>query len=273
MFNDEITSSDAFLDMPSESQNLYFHLGMNADDDGFIANPKTVQRIIGSSDDSFGILFLKKFLIKLDRGVCVIKHWKINNTIRRDFYRETRYSEEKASLYIRENGAYTTNPAGAMPVPRGHFALADLPLMLSVDGSSTDRQRSIGQYSIVKDSIDIHMSAQEADPVIINQPLDDGFDHFWTAYPNKELKKRAKEIWSRKKFSRYLPEILAFIEAAKQTDRWKKGFVKQPPAFLNGECWNDDLASYGQKANLPIGTPHIVGKYANMKVTEIKNDK
>jgi len=42
MFSDEITTSDAFLDMPAESQLLYFHIGMNADDDGFIGNTKII---------------------------------------------------------------------------------------------------------------------------------------------------------------------------------------------------------------------------------------
>lgn len=70
------------------------------------------------------------------------------------------------------------------------------------------------------------------------------FTEFWKSYPRKELKKRASEIWRAKKFDSKLPDILAFIAAAKETDRWKKGYVKQPTAFLNGECWNDDLEAY-----------------------------
>ena len=55
------------------------------------------------------------------------------------------------------------------------------------------------------------------------------------------------EIWKRKKFDVKLKVILDFIIKAKETDRWQKGYVKQPPAFLNGECWNDDLNSYNDK--------------------------
>jgi hypothetical protein len=47
----DIVESDAFLDMPASSQLLYFHLCMRADDDGFLGNPKSIQRSIGSSDD------------------------------------------------------------------------------------------------------------------------------------------------------------------------------------------------------------------------------
>ena len=38
MFSKDIVGSDAFQDMPHSSQLLYFHLGMEADDDGFVGN-------------------------------------------------------------------------------------------------------------------------------------------------------------------------------------------------------------------------------------------
>ena len=153
MFSDEITTSDAFLDMPTESQLLYFHLGMQADDDGFIANTKMIQRVIGASDDSLKLLFHKKFLIPFETGVCVVKHWRINNQIRKDRYTETKYTNEKSSLFIRENGAYSMNPEGAIPVPRGHFLPPKIDGDDMVDQFATNGQPSIGKYSIGKVSI------------------------------------------------------------------------------------------------------------------------
>ena len=47
MFSSQIIDSDAFQDMPLSAQALYFHLGMKADDDGFLGNPKRVQKMIG----------------------------------------------------------------------------------------------------------------------------------------------------------------------------------------------------------------------------------
>ena len=75
------------------------------------------------------------------------------------------------------------------------------------------------------------------------------FDIFWESYPKKELKKKAKEIWKRKGCDESIELILDFVEKAKKTDRWKKGFIKQPTAFLNGECWFDDLSFYGEVQN------------------------
>lgn len=106
MFSQKIVSSDAFLDMPTSSRELYFQLGMYADDDGFI-NPKKVVRMIGASDDDLKVLIAKRFVIPFENGVVVIKHWKINNLIRKDFYQETIYEEQKKELKLKENNAYT----------------------------------------------------------------------------------------------------------------------------------------------------------------------
>ena len=107
MFAKTIIDSDAFLDMPLSTQALYFHLSMRADDDGFINNPKKIQRMIGGSDDDLKLLALKRFVIPFESGVCVIKHWKIHNYIQKDRYTPTIYQEEKASLTVKGNKAYT----------------------------------------------------------------------------------------------------------------------------------------------------------------------
>ena len=75
MFAKTIIDSDAFLDMPMSTQALYFHLSMRADDDGFINNPKRIQRMIGASDDDLKLLIAKSFIIVFESGVVVIKHY------------------------------------------------------------------------------------------------------------------------------------------------------------------------------------------------------
>ena len=107
MFAKTIIDSDAFLDMPLSAQALYFHLSMRADDEGFINNPKKIQRMIGALDDDLKLLIAKRFIIPFDSGVVVIKHWRIHNYIRADRLIETNYQDEKAQLSVKENGAYT----------------------------------------------------------------------------------------------------------------------------------------------------------------------
>jgi len=124
MISLDVIDTDIFLDMPASSQLLYFHLSSRADDDGFIANPKKILRMLGVQIDDMKVLIGKKFVIPFDTGVCVIKHWRINNFIRKDIYKETKYIDLKKTLFIRPNGTYTLNANGeAVPVPNGHFQL------------------------------------------------------------------------------------------------------------------------------------------------------
>lgn len=107
MFAKMIVDSDVFLDMPQSTQNLYFHLNIRADDDGFIDNPKKIMRIVGSNQNDLEILLSKRYVLAFDSGVIVIKHWKLHNTIQKDRYKPTIYQEEYQQLDIKENGAYT----------------------------------------------------------------------------------------------------------------------------------------------------------------------
>lgn len=107
MFAKTIIDSDAFLDMPLSTQSLYFHLGMRADDDGFLNNAKKIQRTIGANDDDYKILVSKNFIIQFSDGVCVVKHWLMHNYIQKDRYKKTPYIEHKDKLSIKNNSVYT----------------------------------------------------------------------------------------------------------------------------------------------------------------------
>ncbi len=106
MFTKKIIDSDAFLDMPLSTQALYFHLGMRADDEGFINSPKKIQRMIGATDDDMKLLLAKRFIIAFESGVVVIKHWKMHNYIQADRFKPTQYTEERRRLVVKSNKAY-----------------------------------------------------------------------------------------------------------------------------------------------------------------------
>jgi hypothetical protein len=91
--------------MPQSAQNLYFHLGVEADDDGFVS-PKVVMRMLGSPDDDLKLLLAKQFAIPFDDGVLVITHWRQHNEIRRDRYKPTIYQDKMKKLRL-TNGIYT----------------------------------------------------------------------------------------------------------------------------------------------------------------------
>lgn len=104
MFSKSVIDSDLFLDMPPTAQLLYFHLGMRADDDGFINNPRAAMRTVGAAADDMRILIAKKFVIPFESGVVVIRHWWTHNTMRKDRYKATCAPE--AALLTVCNGVY-----------------------------------------------------------------------------------------------------------------------------------------------------------------------
>lgn len=144
MFAKTIIDSDLFLDMPSSTQCLYFHLSMRADDDGFINNPKKIQRMVGSSDDDLKLLIAKNFIIPFESGVVVIKHWKIHNYIQKDRYKPTLYQNELEQLEVDKSKNYQIK-----------LAENSTDTKCIHDVSKVDSQVRLGKDSIGKNSIPI----------------------------------------------------------------------------------------------------------------------
>lgn len=192
MFAKTIIDSDSFLDMPLSAQSLYFHLAMRADDDGFVNNPKKIQRMIGASDDDCKLLVLKRFILTFESGVIVIKHWKIHNYIQKDRYKETVYLKEKSMLEINDNKAYKECIQNVY---------------------NTDTQVSIGKVSIGKyrDSQSINQDKDKQNNLIINsneikfycEILDewlDGNQDFTSSGKLIDMFERIKEVISNKEY-------------------------------------------------------------------------
>ena len=178
MFAKSIVLSDAFLDMPTTAQLLYFHLSMRADDDGFVNKPKSIMRMIGASQGDAEMLVNKKFVIPFESGIVVIKHWKIHNYIRKDMYKETKYKDEKDLLEYDENNAYRL-PCNE-PVTK--------PLQDCVESLTQDR---LGKVRLGKDSIDEYNmcdpdESHEKKPS--KSEIDRFFEGLWSIYPVKKGK-------------------------------------------------------------------------------------
>ena len=144
MFTQKIIDSDAFLEMPLSAQALYFHLNMRADDDGFINNPKRIQRTVGSTEDDLKLLIVKRFVICFESGVIVIKHWRMHNTLRKDRYNPTQYQEELSHLKLKDNNSYTESGSVATTwQPSGNHVYEPLSFSPSRANSSLN---AVGVY-------------------------------------------------------------------------------------------------------------------------------
>lgn len=256
MFSKKVTDTDTFLDMPLSTQALYFHLNMHADDDGFIDNTKTIQRMIGSSDDDRKLLVAKQFILPFENGVVVIKDWRVHNYIRKDTYNQTMYPNELKQLQINDSGQYERQDfATYIERPR------------AVDETLT--QVRLGKDRLGKDSKDILSGSDEPDHVpykeivdylnektgskyrssgsktksLIKARTNEGFslDDFKTV-----IEKKAKE-WSGTDMEKYLrPETLfstkfeGYLNQKQSANPRQSGYGKQKhqgivPKFLQGK--------------------------------------
>lgn len=185
MFAKTIIDSDAFLDMSLSTQALYFHLSMRADDDGFVNNPKKIQRMIGAGDDELKMLIAKKFIIPFESGVCVIKHWRIHNYIQNDRYKETVYKEEKAHLILKENKAYKYVDTPCIQT------VSKVETQIRLDKNREDKNRlELEESSLEEDSIRKEKKKSEFDLLIENYT--DDLDLRNTIYEFIKMRKAIK---------------------------------------------------------------------------------
>lgn len=143
-FSKDIVCSDDFYDLPISSQALYFHLGMQADDRGYVNNARTIIKIIGSSSGDLEALIQKKFVLVRNNNLILIKGWRINNSIQPSRLVETHYTEDLKTLFFDENNSYTENKTNT---PCQQF-VDKIPTICqqNVDNLST-------QYNLIKDNI------------------------------------------------------------------------------------------------------------------------
>lgn len=210
MFAKTIIDSDAFLDMPLSTQSLYFHLSMRADDDGFINNPKKIQRMVGCGDDDLKLLMAKRFILVFDSGVIVIKHWKIHNYIRNDRYKPTLYQEEKAELAEKNSKAYTFKTE--VIESENHLGIPDDNRM----GYQMDTQVRLGKDRLVKD--------KKKNSVEPSSTMPELFEKVWKTYPKKTNKKKARE------------QFLKKFKTEEDLEPFKKGY-KDYLAYIKLNDW------------------------------------
>lgn len=106
MFDRAIIDTDRFLDLPMSAKAIYFLMGMEADDEGFVS-PKKILKLHGGNDDDVKVLIAKKFVIPFESGVVVITDWHKNNWLDARRIKETEYTLEKSKLSVDETGQYT----------------------------------------------------------------------------------------------------------------------------------------------------------------------
>lgn len=252
MFAKSVVQQDLFCDMPLSTQALYFHLGMEADDDGFVDRALRITRSIGASNDDMRILRAKGFVIDVGDGVIVVRDWKVSNFIRTDRYKPTQYASKKGLLTIDERGRY------GFPIAIGETTGI-------IRGIPTDNQTetngvpsgslvvSIGKDRLGEDTNILSNQLDESDsfeapkkPKRSKKPTEAPaeFTRFYTAYPRREGKEKALQTWLKLNPNAELAEtIISHVERRKETDWCGKDrqYIPLPATFLNQQRWTDEL--------------------------------
>lgn len=201
MLNKTVVESDPFFEMPADSQALYMHLVLNADDEGFVGNPETIRRMTGFSKDSLKLLIAKGFLISFQSGVVVVTHWEMQNKIQPSRKTKTIFTDEKGLLIVDEQGKYLIFNNSSEPCQQDADKMSEECQRVA---DKTSEQVSIGKDSIGKDNINIitpetDKSAPEGTGILI--PLQDKTSYdvpadkipMWKqAYPAVDIK---QELW------------------------------------------------------------------------------
>ena len=212
MFSLDVVGTDKFLDLPVSAQCLYFHLGMRADDDGFISSPKQVVKMIACTQGDMKILAENGYIIPFESGIIVIRHWKQHNYIQSDRYRKTKYSEERNRLELVEN-------------------VYKLDTEINQTGNEMDTQYRLSK-DIVRDSIELGNTlcpeqdkpAQDLSGILL--PLND------KSFYDVPLDKIAlwKETYPGVNVEQELKRMIAWLDSNPTRRKTKRGITK----FING---------------------------------------
>lgn len=208
MFDRAIIDTDRFMDLSMSAKALYFLLGMEADDEGFVSYKK-IMRIHGGNEDDIKILVAKNFLIIFDSGVVVITDWNKNNWLDTRRIRPTEYQKEKNLIVLTKDRKYLLSN-GLASIEQN-----------SIEESSKESARTPKKDSLLAD-----------------------FEDVWNIYPRKVGKGGARKAWEKITMT---PELVATIkksiEVHKRTEQWSESpkYIPHLSTFLNQERWTDEV--------------------------------
>lgn len=201
MFNKSITNSSKFLKMPMSSRLLYYDLGMNADDDGFVEH-FMVLRMTGATMQDLGVLELNGLIKVFDENVLWIKDWKENNYIQKDRYQPSKYLQ-----------IYNLDTICIQDVSTGKDSIGKI---------SIDNKKEIYKEKDLKEMFE---------EIWKLYPKKRGKDN---AY--KSFVKAIKNGISLEIIKQGIENYLNFIEIEKKEYK----YIKDGSTWFNQHCWEDD---------------------------------
>lgn len=228
----KITESEDFFKLPVESQALYLHLNMLADDDGFVNNAASAYSQIKNGASALAKLVEKRFVLKFG-SVYVIKHWRISNSLKNDRIKPLLYSEIAKKVWIKPNKAYTDHPvAGCVTLYEARTGLKPEPEIVP-NGIQMESKRNpngiLTEPNLTKPNLTEPNQSPEA-------CVADLFELVWKEYPEDRRGNRESA------YQAYIqvvdnPEtaslLMDSLRTWKQSEQWNKDGGKYTPYLVN----------------------------------------
>lgn len=247
-FSDKIVESDAFYQLPEGAQNLYFHLNMTADDDGFINNAYSVACRVKGGKKALKTLVEKRFLLEFSGGVFAVKHWRISNSLKNDRIKPLQYEGIAKGIWVRPNKAYTDHPV------EGCKTLYEVKTGIKPEGNLESVWNPFG--------IPTEPNLTEPNRTEPNRTdLEARFSELWNAYP--ELY-RGSEEEARTAFDKQIATQEDMETAIRMLDKWKasrewdRGYIPDLCNWLDRERWKNPPAR--SEDSIPRGASGELGE-------------
>lgn len=104
----------------------------------------------------------------------------------------------------------------------------------------------IGKEGIGSDPIGIDRKGNGMEIDHVSQAT--RFDEFWFVYPVHRERKKAEEIWRRRKLDTMADLIITDVtKRIHDDDQWKQGFIPHPTTYLRNDRWEDELTNHHRK--------------------------
>jgi len=244
MFSLDVIDTDVFLEIPQSSQNLYFHLALRADDDGFVSSPKKIMKMANCGEDDIKVLIAKGYIIPFETGVCVVRHWRIHNYIQKDRYKETMYKAEKEKL-TELDGVYGMDTN----------CIQDVSEMETQVRLGKERLGKVRSGKDKKPCVDFVSTTESESNMLVG--ADALFEYLWSLYPKKEGKGQVSKSQKEKLQKIGMAEMQRCVERYKSDkEGTEQKYLKMGSTFFNSG-YIDYLDENYQKPE-PTGVTNIL---------------
>lgn len=211
MFSKSIVDTDKFMDMGTGAQLLYYNLGIQADDDGFVSAPKKIMRACRASDGDMKELIREGYVLYFE-NVIAITHWRVNNFLRND-----RYTPSSC----RERSTVCVLPSGEYGYAAEHPDCPKLPSSKSLSSSkkAKNEEKKVSKAVTVSDTAGI----PDGIPVGIPSGIP-------TVYPGKDRLELELELGKERKEKEEI-DAFAHEEVAATSEKTEKRKRFTPPCI------------------------------------------